>query len=60
MSQWKENAFTAVIEGVREPALESGIVDKAIFNQGIRNLNRTAETDGVSCCTFFKAVAVKK
>lgn len=54
------NTFTAMIEGVREPALAAGIVDKDIFDKGIRDLYRTAEADGVFCYTFFKAVAVKK
>jgi hypothetical protein len=27
------------------------------FDQGIGDLYRTAESDGVSCHTFFKAVA---
>lgn len=48
--------FTAMIEGVREPALEAGIVEPDAFDAGIRDLRRTAESDGVFCYTFFKAV----
>jgi len=55
-----KNTFTAMIEGIRNEALRAGIVDKTIFDNGIRDLYRTAEADGVFCYTFFKAVAAKK
>jgi SAM-dependent methyltransferase len=48
--------FIAMIEGVRESAIEAGIIDRASFDAGIRALCRTAEDDGVFCYTFFKAV----
>ncbi|MGH8667590.1 MAG: class I SAM-dependent methyltransferase [Burkholderiales bacterium] len=48
--------FTAMIEGVREAALAAGMIEPAAFDQGIRDLYRTAEADGVFCYTFFKAV----
>ncbi len=50
--------FTAMIEGVRESALASGLMSAADFDRGIADLYRTAEVDGVFCYTFFKAVAV--
>jgi hypothetical protein len=50
--------FTAMIEGVRESAISGGLVESAAFDQGIRDLYRTAEADGVFCYTFFKAVAL--
>jgi len=52
--------FTAMIEGVRASAIAAGIVEPAVFDQGIRDLYRTAEPDGVFCYTFFKAVAVRE
>lgn len=52
--------FTAMIEGVRKPALAAGLIDATTFDQGINELYRTTEADGVFCYTFFKAVAVKK
>jgi ubiquinone/menaquinone biosynthesis C-methylase UbiE len=55
-----KNTFTAMIEGIRDDALRAGIVDQATFDNGIRDLYRTAEDDGVFCYTFFKAVATKK
>ena len=50
------NTFTAMVEGVREQALERGLIEVARWDQGIRDLYRTAEHDGVFCYTFFKAV----
>jgi ubiquinone/menaquinone biosynthesis C-methylase UbiE len=48
--------FTAMIEGVRTPAIEAGLIDAATFDEGIRALYRTAEDDGVFCYTFFKGI----
>ena len=51
--------FTAMIEGVRILAIKSGIINEHVFDQGIRDLYRTAEPDGVFCYTFFKATGIK-
>jgi SAM-dependent methyltransferase len=51
--------FTAMIEGIRESSLASGIMCEPDFDKGIADLYRTAEADGVFCYTFFKARAVK-
>ncbi len=51
--------FTAMVEGVRAAALEAGLIGASDFDEGIRDLYRTAEPDGVFCYTFFKAVALK-
>ncbi len=48
-----------MIEGIRSDAVAAGIIDQATFDQGISDLYRTAEADGVFCYTFFKAIAVK-
>jgi ubiquinone/menaquinone biosynthesis C-methylase UbiE len=50
--------FTAMIEGVREPAVAAGLIDEAGFERGVADLYRTAEPDGVFCYTFFKAIGV--
>ncbi len=50
--------FTAMVEAVREPALDAGLMAAAEFDRGIVDLYRTAEEDGVFCYTFFKARAV--
>jgi len=48
--------FTAMIAGVRAAALAADLMPAAEFDQGVRDLYRTAEPDGVFCYTFFKAV----
>jgi SAM-dependent methyltransferase len=47
--------FTAMVEGVGDAALRQGLINKEELDQGIRDLYRTAETDGVFCYMFFKA-----
>lgn len=54
-----KNTFTAMIEGVQEIAVKRNLTTKEYFQQGIRDLYRTAENDGVFCYTFFKAFATK-
>lgn len=49
--------FTAMIEGVRKPSIESGLMSADDFDKGVADLYRTAESDGVFCYTFFKAIA---
>jgi SAM-dependent methyltransferase len=49
--------FTAMIEGVRAPALAAGLIDAARFDAGVRALHRTTDPDGVFCYTFFKGTA---
>jgi ubiquinone/menaquinone biosynthesis C-methylase UbiE len=52
-----KKTFTAMIEGIRAPAIRAGLLDQHIFERGIRDLYRTTEPDGVFCYTFFKAFA---
>lgn len=54
-----KRTFTAMIEGVREVAIEAGIAAQDVFDRGIRDLYRTTEADGVFCYTFFKATATR-
>ncbi len=54
-----KKTFTAMIEGIRAPALAAGLIDQPTFDKGIAHLHRTTEHDGVFCYTFFKATAVK-
>ena len=50
------NTFTAMVEGVRQRALELGLVDLESWERGIADLYRTAEEDGTFCYTFFKGI----
>jgi SAM-dependent methyltransferase len=52
--------FTAMIEGIREPAIAAGLIEPERFDAGIRDLHRTTKVDGVFCYTFFKGVAEKR
>jgi ubiquinone/menaquinone biosynthesis C-methylase UbiE len=54
-----KKTFTAMIEGVCQSAIEAGIIERNVFEKGIRDLYRTTGADGVFCYTFFKAVALK-
>jgi ubiquinone/menaquinone biosynthesis C-methylase UbiE len=55
-----KNTFTAMIEGVGEKAIQQGIVDRLTFEKGLKDLYRTAESDGVFSYTFFKGFGTKK
>lgn len=54
-----KKTFTAMIEGVREQAINAGIIELDLFEKGVRDLYRTTEPDGVFCYTFFKAFGFK-
>jgi hypothetical protein len=49
--------FTAMIEGIRQPALAAALTTPDRFDTGIADLLRTAEPDGIFCYTFFKGTA---
>ena len=59
VDSFTKKTFTAMVEGVRDSAINAGIVDAESFDAGIQALYRTAEPDGVFCYTFFKAVGEK-
>ena len=48
--------FTAMVEGIRGPAITGGLISAERFDAGIQALRRTAAPEGVFCYTFFKAV----
>jgi Methyltransferase domain len=50
--------FTAMVEGVRVTVLERGLMTESEWNQGISDLYRTCDPDGVFCYTFFKATGI--
>jgi ubiquinone/menaquinone biosynthesis C-methylase UbiE len=55
-----KNTFAAMIEGVEKDALNNSLIDKYEWDQGIKDLHRTTEKDGVFCYTFFKGIGMKK
>jgi SAM-dependent methyltransferase len=50
------NTFIAMVAGVRERAIEFGLIDLETWDRGIADLYRTAAHDGTFCYTFFKGV----
>jgi ubiquinone/menaquinone biosynthesis C-methylase UbiE len=48
-----------MVEGVRENAVEMGIIDANTFYTGIEDLRRTASEEGTFVYTFFKGVGKK-
>jgi SAM-dependent methyltransferase len=55
-----EKTFTAMIEGVRDPAIAAGLTTAPQFDAGLRALRRATHADGVFCYTFFKGVGVRR
>jgi SAM-dependent methyltransferase len=52
--------FTAMIEGIREPAIAEGLTEPESFDAGVRALHRTTDADGVFCYTFFKGLGQRR
>jgi hypothetical protein len=52
--------FTAMIEGVRTPAIEAGLMSQPDFDRGVAALHRTTAADGVFCYTFFKGHGTRR
>lgn len=54
-----KNTFTAMIEGIKEEAITSQLMNRDDIEKGIQDLNRTAEGGGTFCYTFFKGKGIK-
>jgi len=54
-----KNTFIAMVEGVKEQAMRSRLMEEADWDQGIRDLYRTTGEDGTFTYTFFKGMALK-
>jgi SAM-dependent methyltransferase len=59
MEMFTRRTFTAMVEGVRDQAVETGLMEADEFENGIRDLYHTAEPGGTFCYTFFKGQVVK-
>jgi len=55
-----KKTFTTMIDGVRESALKTGIIEERLFDKGIEDRYSTAAHDGVFCYTIFKAFGKKR
>jgi SAM-dependent methyltransferase len=56
---FSKSTFIAMVEGVREQALEFGLIDPESWDRGIADMRRATEPGGTFCYTFFKGAAVK-
>jgi len=54
-----KKTFNAMVEGVREEAIKSGMISELEWDKGVADLHRTAGDGGTFCYTFFKAVAIR-
>jgi hypothetical protein len=54
-----KKTFIAMVEGVKEQSIRSGLMGEADWNQGIKDLYKTTEEDGTFIYTFFKGEATK-
>ena len=54
-----KNTYIAMVEGVKEQAIRSRLMEEANWDQGIRDLYRTTGEDGTFIYTFFKGTALK-
>lgn len=54
-----KNTFIAMVEGVKEQATRSGLMEEDDWERGIRDLYRTTREDGTFVYTFFKGKALK-
>ena len=55
---FSKSTFIAMVEGVREQALELGLIDEESWDRGIADMRRAAEPGGTFCYTFFKGTAL--
>lgn len=54
-----KKTFIAMVEGVREQALKTGLIEAHTWDAGIADLRSAAGPEGTFCYTFFKATATK-
>lgn len=61
--EWVEGftkkTFIAMVEGVKDRAMRSGLMEEEDWDRGIRNLYETTGEDGTFVYTFFKGEALK-
>jgi hypothetical protein len=54
-----KRTFIAMVEGVKDQSMRSGLMKEEEWDQGIRDLYRTTGEDGTFIYTFFKGKALK-
>ncbi len=56
---FNKKTIIAMVEGVKEQAIDSGMIDIESWNKGIEDLYETTGPDGVFFYNFFKGVGIK-
>ena len=56
---FSRNTFIAMVRGVREQAIDQGLIEAAAWDQGVSDLERAATSGGTFCYTFFRAQAMQ-
>jgi len=56
---FSRKTFAAMIKGISEDAVSSGLISKERMQKGVADLFRTAEGGGTFCYTFFKAIGIR-
>ncbi|TRO47971.1 methyltransferase domain-containing protein [Candidatus Bathyarchaeota archaeon] len=54
-----KKTFNAMIEGIKEQAINEKMIEEKEWNEGVSDLFRTSQKNSVFCYTFFKAVGIK-
>ena len=54
---FSRKTFIAMVAGIKEQALAQDLIGSSAWQQGMNDLNRATEADGVFCYCFFKALA---
>jgi hypothetical protein len=54
-----KKTIIAMVEGVKDQALEKGILDIETWNRGIKDLYKTAEPGGTFFYNFFSGYGIK-
>ena len=54
-----KKTIIAMVEGVKDQAIESGLIDLKTWEKGINDLHQSAEPSGTFFYNFFKGLAIK-
>ncbi len=56
---FNEKTIIAMVEGVKDQAIDSGMISIESWEKGIKDLYKTTENDGVFFYNFFKGTGIK-
>lgn len=56
---FNKKTIIAMVEGVKDQAIKTGMIDLETWEKGIKDLYKTTEPDGVFFYNFFKGIGIK-